>query len=338
MKPHLVVALIYNQLCTFEFGCAVEVFALKRPELGVNWYEFATYAVDEGEITAAGGIRIVPTAGSAQLEDADTIIVPGWRGVDAEVPADLIAGLQAAHARGARICSICTGAFVLAAAGLLEGRHATTHWRYTDLLASMYPQIILQPDELYVDQGQIVTAAGSAAGLDMMLHLVRKDHGARIANMVAQRLVIPPHRRSIAICVPSAGVIDRGAYCQADGLATQQPSTSAQYQGHGESGCAESPHVAPSLHGKHGPDAYRMATGRAHRVHQGFARIINAAAGRDRRADRLRIRRIAASTFSQPRWHKSRPLPQAICQTLIGGPQEYPSGRRRINRAQARVI
>lgn len=194
MKPHLVVALIYNQLCTFEFGCAVEVFALKRPELGVNWYEFATYAVDEGEITAAGGIRIVPTAGSAQLEDADTIIVPGWRGVDAEVPADLIAGLQAAHARGARICSICTGAFVLAAAGLLEGRQATTHWRYTELLASMYPQIVIQPDELYVDQGQIVTAAGSAAGLDMMLHLVRKDHGARIANMVAQRLVIPPHR------------------------------------------------------------------------------------------------------------------------------------------------
>jgi AraC family transcriptional activator FtrA len=194
MKPHLVVALIYNQLCTFEFGCAVEVFALKRPELGVNWYEFATYAVDEGEITAAGGIRIVPTAGSAQLEDADTIIIPGWRGVDAEVPADLITGLQAAHARGARICSICTGAFVLAAAGLLEGRQATTHWRYTDLLASMYPQIIIQPDELYVDQGQIVTAAGSAAGLDMMLHLVRKDHGARIANMVAQRLVIPPHR------------------------------------------------------------------------------------------------------------------------------------------------
>lgn len=194
MKNHLVVALIYNQLCTFEFGCTVEVFALKRPELGVTWYEFATHAVDEGQITAAGGITIVPTTGEALLESADTIIVPGWRGVDAPVPQRLIAQLQAAHARGARICSICTGAFVLAAAGLLEGKRVTTHWRYTDLLASMYPHLTIQPNELYVDQGQIVTAAGSAAGLDMMLHLVRNDHGARVANMVAQRMVIPPHR------------------------------------------------------------------------------------------------------------------------------------------------
>ncbi|GAB7529321.1 transcriptional regulator FtrA [Pseudomonas sp. 3A(2025)] len=194
MKNHLVVALIYNQLCTFEFGCTVEVFALKRPELGVPWYEFATYAVDEGPITAAGGITITPTAGEVLLESADTIIVPGWRGVEAEVPPRLIEQLQAAHARGARICSICTGAFVLAAAGLLDGHKVTTHWRFTDLLASMYPELSIQPNELYVDEESIVTAAGSAAGLDMMLHLVRKDHGSRVANMVAQRMVIPPHR------------------------------------------------------------------------------------------------------------------------------------------------
>lgn len=194
MKNHLVVALIYNQLCTFEFGCTVEVFALKRPELGVTWYEFATYAVDEGPITAAGGITITPTAGDVLLEHADTIIVPGWRGVESEVPQKLIDQLQAAHARGARICSICTGAFVLAAAGLLDGHRVTTHWRFTDLLASMYPELTIQPNELYVDEESIVTAAGSAAGLDMMLHLVRKDHGAKVANMVAQRMVIPPHR------------------------------------------------------------------------------------------------------------------------------------------------
>ncbi|MCO8162070.1 transcriptional regulator FtrA [Pseudomonas sp. 21LCFQ02] len=194
MKNHLVVALIYNQLCTFEFGCTVEVFALKRPELGVTWYEFATYAVDEGPITAAGGITITPTAGDVLLENADTIIVPGWRGVESEVPQKLIDQLQAAHARGARICSICTGAFVLAAAGLLDGHRVTTHWRFTDLLASMYPELTIQPNELYVDEESIVTAAGSAAGLDMMLHLVRKDHGAKVANMVAQRMVIPPHR------------------------------------------------------------------------------------------------------------------------------------------------
>ncbi|MBA1228990.1 transcriptional regulator FtrA [Pseudomonas viridiflava] len=194
MKNHLVVALIYNQLCTFEFGCTVEVFALKRPELGVAWYEFATFPVDDGPITAAGGITIVPTPGEVLLENADTIIVPGWRGVESQVPQRLIEQLQAAHARGARICSICTGAFVLAAAGLLDGHKVTTHWRYTDLLATMYPGLTIQPNELYVDQGTIVTAAGSAAGLDMMLHLVRNDHGSRVANMVAQRMVIPPHR------------------------------------------------------------------------------------------------------------------------------------------------
>ncbi|MCQ3014280.1 transcriptional regulator FtrA [Pseudomonas tremae] len=194
MKNHLVVALIYNQLCTFEFGCTVEVFALKRPELGVTWYEFATFPVDDGPITAAGGITIVPTPGEVLLENADTIIVPGWRGVESKVPLRLIEQLQAAHARGTRICSICTGAFVLAAAGLLDGHKVTTHWRYTDLLATMYPGLTIQPNELYVDQGNIVTAAGSAAGLDMMLHLVRNDHGSRVANMVAQRMVIPPHR------------------------------------------------------------------------------------------------------------------------------------------------
>jgi AraC family transcriptional regulator, transcriptional activator FtrA len=191
MDKHLVVALIYNQLCTFEFGCVVEVFALNRSELGVDWYSFATCAVESGVITAAGGVTIGPTHEPNLIDQADTIIVPGWRDVEAKVPETLIAQLKAAHQRGARICSICTGAFVLAEAGLLNGRAATTHWRFTDLLARKYPSINVQPNALYVDQGQIVTAA---AGLDMMLHLVRSDHGARVANMIAQRLVIAPHR------------------------------------------------------------------------------------------------------------------------------------------------
>ncbi|MBA6118038.1 transcriptional regulator FtrA [Pseudomonas putida] len=194
MRNHLVVALIYNQLCTFEFGCTVEVFALQRAELGVPWYDFGTHAVDDGPIAAAGGITITPSASADLLERADTIIVPGWRGVESAVPDSLIQDLRAAHARGARLCSICTGAFVLAAAGLLDGHKVTTHWRFADLLASRYPQLTVLPNELYVDEGSLVTAAGSAAGLDMMLHLVRKDHGSRVANMVAQRMVVPPHR------------------------------------------------------------------------------------------------------------------------------------------------
>ena len=194
MDKHLVVLLAYDRLCTFEFGCAVELFALERPELGVPWYEFAVCAVEPGPLRAAGGFCIDAPHDLALLERAGTIVIPGWRGADEAVPPALVAQLQAAFARGARLCSICSGVFVLAAAGLLDGRRATTHWRYADLLARRYPAIEVLPNDLYVDSGQIITSAGSAAGLDMLLHLVRRDYGAVVGNLVAQRPVVPPHR------------------------------------------------------------------------------------------------------------------------------------------------
>jgi AraC family transcriptional regulator, transcriptional activator FtrA len=191
---HKVVALAYEGLCTFEFGCVVELFALPRPELAVPWYEFAVCAAERGPLRAAGGIRVAVPHGLRLLDGADTIVIPGWRAVDEPPPAPLLERLRRAHARGARLASICSGVFVLAAAGLLEGRRATTHWRYTERLAQRYPGIDVQPNALYVDEGQVLTSAGSAAGLDMLLHLVRRDHGPKIANQVAQRLVIAPHR------------------------------------------------------------------------------------------------------------------------------------------------
>ncbi|MYM33043.1 transcriptional regulator FtrA [Duganella sp. FT94W] len=194
MKNHLVVALAYDRLCTFEFGCTVELFALERPELGVDWYDFAVCAVEEGPIRAAGGITVQAPYQPELLTRADTIIVPGWRDADEPQPPPLLDWIRAAHARGARLCSICSGVFVLAAAGVLDGQRATTHWRYAERLAQRYPRIEVQPDHLYVDNGQVITAAGSAAGLDMLLHLVRRDHGAKIGNLVAQRLVVAPHR------------------------------------------------------------------------------------------------------------------------------------------------
>lgn len=194
MKKHLVVALAYDRLCTFEFGCAVELFALERPELGVHWYDFAVCAVEEGPIRAAGGITVQAPYTPELLALADTIIIPGWRDADELPPPQLLEWIRAAHARGARLCSICSGVFVLAAAGVLDGQRATTHWRYAERLARRYPEIDVQPDDLYVDNGQVITAAGSAAGLDMLLHLVRRDHGAKVGNMVAQRLVVAPHR------------------------------------------------------------------------------------------------------------------------------------------------
>ncbi len=193
-RPHLVVALAYDGLCTFEFGCVVELFALDRPELGVDWYDFQVCAVERGPIRAAGGITVQARYAPGLLKKADTIVIPGWRNADEPPPPALVAALRAAHARGARLCSICSGVFVLAAAGVLDGQRATTHWRYADRLARRHPAIQVEPDALYVDNGQVITSAGSAAGLDMLLHLVRSDYGARVGNMVAQRLVVAPHR------------------------------------------------------------------------------------------------------------------------------------------------
>lgn len=190
----LVVALAYDGLCTFEFGVAVEVFGLPRPEMGPDWYRFGVAALEPGPLRAAGGLRVEVDGGAALLARAGTVIVPGWRGVTDPVPEPLCRALRKAHARGARVLSLCSGVFVLAAAGLLAGRRATTHWRYLDALRRAHPDIALADDVLYVDEGSVLTAAGSAAGIDLCLHLVRRDFGPAAANSVARRLVVPPHR------------------------------------------------------------------------------------------------------------------------------------------------
>ena len=191
---HRVVAVAYDGLCTFEFGCTVELFALPRPELSVPWYEFAVCAAQRGPLRAAGGLEVRVPHGLKLLDDADTIVIPGWHSTEVAPPAALLAKLRRAYERGARLCSICSGVFVLAAAGLLDGRRATTHWRYVEQLRERYPAVRVEPNSLYVEDGRILSSAGSAAGLDMLLHLVRRDYGPKIANQVARRLVIAPHR------------------------------------------------------------------------------------------------------------------------------------------------
>ncbi|KEA51132.1 transcriptional regulator [Mangrovibacter sp. MFB070] len=190
----LVVVLAYQGLCTFEFSVATEVFGLPRPEMGENWYRFAVAALDKGPLSATGGIRIMVDGGLELLAQADTIIIPGWRGTDTPVPPALLNALRQAASRGCRLVSICSGVFVLAATGLLNGAQATTHWRYAAQLKARYPAIRVNEHVLYIDEGQCLTSAGSAAGIDLCLHLVRKDYGPQAANLVAQRLVVPPHR------------------------------------------------------------------------------------------------------------------------------------------------
>jgi AraC family transcriptional activator FtrA len=189
-----VAVLTYDGLCAFEFACAAEVFGLPRPELGAGWYRFETCAPAGRRVRGQFGMTLTPDGGLERIAAVGTVVIPGWQGIHVPVPAPVLDALRAAHDRGARLLSICSGSFVLAATGLLDGRRATTHWKYTAELQERFPAVRVDPNVLYVDEGRLLTSAGSAAGLDLCLHLVRRDFGAAAANQVARRLVVPPHR------------------------------------------------------------------------------------------------------------------------------------------------
>ncbi|MFB9234920.1 helix-turn-helix domain-containing protein [Plantactinospora siamensis] len=186
--------LAYPGMSAFELGIVTEVFGLPRPELGVDWYDLAICAERPEPVPMLGGATLATGNGLAEFAAAGTVIVPGVPDVRAETSGAVVAALRRAHERGARIVSICSGAFALAAAGLLDGRRAATHWRYAAELRRRFPAVRVDPDVLYVDDGDVLTSAGSAAGLDLCVHLIRTDHGPSVANAVARRLVIPPHR------------------------------------------------------------------------------------------------------------------------------------------------
>ncbi|WP_406196356.1 helix-turn-helix domain-containing protein [Kitasatospora sp. NBC_01560] len=175
----------------FELGVAYEVFGPAPDAVTVPWYDISLCGPGAVQV---GRFRLEPDHGLDRLRDADTVIVPGWADVDRPPPAELVDAVREAHRAGARIASLCTGAFVLAAAGLLDGRRATTHWAHTETLAARHPRVQVDPDVLYVDNGSVLTSAGKAAALDLCLHLVRLDHGPSTANAVARNLVVPPLR------------------------------------------------------------------------------------------------------------------------------------------------
>ena len=189
-----VIALAYNNLSTFEFGLTVEVFGLSRPEFGTDWYRFKVISADGPKINAVGGVQLHITEGIEALQDADIIILPGWRSPYTDAPGDLIAALRDAHSRNIRIVAICGGAYLLAATGLLKGRHATTHWRFIDHFTHAYPDVKLNNAPLFCEEDNLYTSAGSAAGIDLCLHVVQQDYGLEKANTVARRLVVSPLR------------------------------------------------------------------------------------------------------------------------------------------------
>ncbi|HEX5594662.1 MAG TPA: helix-turn-helix domain-containing protein [Micromonosporaceae bacterium] len=204
-RRHRVVALVSPPQSTFELSCAAEVFGVPRPGLA-NPYEFEVCTAVPGPIPTLAGYAMQVTAGLAALDRADTVVIPGWQPPGVSASPDVLAALNQAHRRGARIAAICSGAFLLAEAGLLDNRRAATHWRLAGKLASRYPKVGVEPDVLYIDHGDVATSAGTAAGIDLCLHLVRADHGAAYAAQVARHMVMPPHREGGQLQYTSASV------------------------------------------------------------------------------------------------------------------------------------
>ncbi|MFD5803990.1 MULTISPECIES: GlxA family transcriptional regulator [unclassified Streptomyces] len=195
-RPHRVAVIVDEGTNPFEVGCATELFGLPRPELELPGplYEVTLCGPAPGIRMNHGFFTLTDVPGLEAADAADTVVVPGRP--DNVVPRGpaVLDAVRRAHARGARIVSLCTGSFALAEAGLLNGRRAATHWLWADAFRRLHPRVLLQPDVLFVDEGDLLTAAGSTAALDLGLHIWRKDHGAEIANAVSRRLVFPLHR------------------------------------------------------------------------------------------------------------------------------------------------
>ncbi|WP_229916465.1 helix-turn-helix domain-containing protein [Streptomyces fructofermentans] len=187
----VVVLALYDGAMLFEAAAACEVFGVDR-RLTDSWYDFRVCGPSGARL--GDWLRLDVPYGLDVLAEADTVVVPACADVTVDPPADLVDAVRAAHERGARLVSLCTGAFVLAAAGVLDGRRATTHWEHTAALAARYPRVEVDPDVLYIDGTDVLTSAGKAAGMDLCLHIVSADHGAAVANALARRLVVPAQR------------------------------------------------------------------------------------------------------------------------------------------------
>nr|WP_042180392.1 helix-turn-helix domain-containing protein [Kibdelosporangium sp. MJ126-NF4]CEL14369.1 Transcriptional regulator, AraC family [Kibdelosporangium sp. MJ126-NF4]CTQ88735.1 Transcriptional regulator, AraC family [Kibdelosporangium sp. MJ126-NF4] len=190
---HRVVALVRPVQSTFELACATEAFGLKRDFLP-RYYDFQVCAEQPGSVPTTAGYDIVVNEGLSAVDDADTVIIPGWRPIDAPLSSAVLRSLKRAHKRGCRLVTICTGAFALAQTGLLDDRRVTTHWACADRLGTLFPRVQVDPDVLYVDHGDVATSGGAGAGIDLCLHLVRNDLGAAHAAHLARYMVLPPHR------------------------------------------------------------------------------------------------------------------------------------------------
>ncbi|MCW0369361.1 GlxA family transcriptional regulator [Xanthomonas sacchari] len=194
MSPHRIAVVAFDRISPFHLAVPCQVFEA-RPDTDLPAFDLRVCSADPGPLRTDAGFAIQVQHGLEALDGADTVIVPSWRDAAEPAPAALCQALRRAHAAGAQVVGLCLGTFVLADAGLLDGRPATTHWAALARFAQRHPQVRLQPDVLYVDDGDVLTSAGTVAGIDCCLHLVRRRHGANVANRIARRLVVAPHRQ-----------------------------------------------------------------------------------------------------------------------------------------------
>jgi transcriptional regulator GlxA family with amidase domain len=193
MSQPVIAVVAFDRISPFHLSVPCVVFGDPHP--GAPSFRLRVCAAEPGPLRTTAGFEISTAHGVAALDDADMIIIPSWRDPAEQPPQELLDQLKAAHRRGARIVGLCLGAYVLAEAGLLDGRRATTHWAYAQDFALRFPEVKVDVDVLYVEDGSLVTSAGTAAGIDCCLHLLRQGYGAEVANRVARRLVVPPHRQ-----------------------------------------------------------------------------------------------------------------------------------------------
>ncbi|MEV4866041.1 GlxA family transcriptional regulator [Streptomyces ossamyceticus] len=190
-----VAAVLMDGVHPFELGVVCEVFGLDRSDEGLPVYDFAVASAEGPTLRTHAGFTISTPYGLDRLDEADLVVVPAGESYVRRIyPADLLEALRRATDRGARVLSVCSGVFVLGAAGLLDGRRCAVHWRHSDELSRQYPRAVVEPDVLYVDEDPVITSAGTAAGIDACLHIVRKEQGPEVANKIARRMVVPPHR------------------------------------------------------------------------------------------------------------------------------------------------
>lgn len=194
-RRHRVAVVVPADFSLFELGVVVEALALPRDESGVGWYELSVCSAHPGCLQTMGGLFCASIVNGVEAVDgADTIIVPQADETAFPATPEVLAAVRRAHARGARLVSTWTGVFVLAAAGVLDGRRAAVHWKHAARFRASFPRVEVDSNILYLDQGNVITSAGTASGIDLSLHLVRQDHGAQVARQVARLMVVGPHR------------------------------------------------------------------------------------------------------------------------------------------------